>query len=185
MVERHAETATGSVRRRHFEAHVIVLCVRWYLRYCLTLRDLEELMMERSLALDHSTIGRWVLGHGPELHKRIRREIRTPNGSWRVDETYVRVAGVWTYLYRAVDSAGETIDFMLSPQAGCGCRQALSSDGTVANRAGAPVRHQCGRERVLSAGHCGTEGERRAATQVPLSSQPLLEQHPGARPPLR
>ena len=57
MVERHAETATGSVRRRHFEAHVIVLCVRWYLRYCLTLRDLEELMMERSLAVDHSTIG--------------------------------------------------------------------------------------------------------------------------------
>ena len=95
---------------------MIVLCVRWYLRYCLTLRDLEELMMERSLALDHSTIGRWVLGHGPELHKRIRREIRTPNGSWRVDETFVRVAGVWTYLYRAVDSAGETIDFMLSPR---------------------------------------------------------------------
>jgi len=88
MVERHAETATGSVRRRHFEAHVIVLCVRWYLRYCLTLRDLEELMMERSLAVDHSTIGRWVLRYGPELHKRIRREIRTPNRSWRVDETY-------------------------------------------------------------------------------------------------
>ena len=103
-------------RRRHFEDHVIVLCVRWYLRYCLTLRDLEELMMERSLALDHSSIGRWVLGHGPELHKRLRRKIRTPNRSWRVDETFVRVAGVWTYLYRAVDSAGETIDFMLSPR---------------------------------------------------------------------
>lgn len=102
-------------RRRHFEEHVIVLCVRWYLRYCLTLRDLEELMMERGLAVDHSTIGRWVLRYAPELNQRIRRELRTPNRSWRVDETYVRVGGVWTYLYRAVDSAGETIDFMLSP----------------------------------------------------------------------
>ena len=95
---------------------MIVLCVRWYLRYCLTLRDLEEMMMERGLGVDHSTIGRWVLRYAPELNKRIRREIRTPNRSWRVDETYVRVGGVWTYLYRAVDSAGETIDFMLSPK---------------------------------------------------------------------
>ena len=61
-------------------------------------------------------IGRWVLRYAPELHKRIRRELRPPNRSWRVDETYVRVAGVWTYLYRAVDSTGETIDFMLSPK---------------------------------------------------------------------
>jgi len=93
-----------------------VLCVRWYLRYCLTLRDLEELMAERGLCVDHSTIGRWVLRYAPELSKRVRRQVRLPNRSWRVDETYVRVAGVWTYLYRAVDSAGETIDFMLSPK---------------------------------------------------------------------
>ena len=93
-----------------------MLCVRWYLRYCLTLRDLEELMAERGLCVDHSTIGRWVLRYAPELNKRVRREVRAPNRSWRVDETYVRVAGVWTYLYRAVDSAGETIDFMLSPK---------------------------------------------------------------------
>jgi len=72
--------------------------------------------MERCLTVDHSTIGRWVLRHAPELHKRIRRELRTPNRSWRVDETYVRVAGTWTYLYRAVDSTGETIDLMLSPK---------------------------------------------------------------------
>jgi len=103
-------------RGRHFQDHVIVLCVRWYLRYCLTLRDLEELMAERGLNVDHSTVGRWVLRYAPELSKRVRRELRTPNRSWRVDETYVRVAGRWTYLYRAVDSAGETIDFMLSPK---------------------------------------------------------------------
>jgi transposase-like protein len=74
------------------------------------------MMVERGLAVDHSTIGRWVLRYAPELHKRLRRELRPPNRSWRVDETYIRVAGAWTYLYRAVDSTGETIDFMLSPK---------------------------------------------------------------------
>ena len=110
------KTRQALFRGRHFEDHVIILCVRWYLRYCLTLRDLEEMVAERGLAVDHSTIGRWVLRYAPELHKRIRRELRPPNRSWRVDETYIRVAGAWTYLYRAVDSTGATIDFMLSPK---------------------------------------------------------------------
>jgi transposase-like protein len=78
-------------------------------------------MAERGLRVDHSTIGRWVLRYAPELHKRIRRDTRPSNRSCRVDETYVRVAGHWTYLYRAVlyravDSSGQTIDFMLSPK---------------------------------------------------------------------
>jgi transposase, IS6 family len=82
---------------RHFQDQMIVLCVRWYLRYSLMLLDLEELMMERGLRVDHSTIARWVLRYAPELHKRVRREMRPPNRSWRVDETYVRVTGAWTY----------------------------------------------------------------------------------------
>ena len=69
-----------------------------------------------ALTVDHSTIGRWVLRYASELHKRTRREIRPPNGSWRVDETFVRVPGKWTNLNRAVDSTGETIDFILSPK---------------------------------------------------------------------
>jgi IS6 family transposase len=101
---------------RHHQDHLIVLCVRWYLRYCLTLRDLEELMRERGCVSIIPTIGRWVLRYAPELNKRIRREIRPPNRSRRVDETFVRVAGAWTYLCRAVESAGETIDFILSPK---------------------------------------------------------------------
>jgi len=80
-------------RGRHFQNCVIVLCVRWYLRCCLTLRDLEELMLERGLSVDHSTIGRWVLRYAPELHKRVRHEMRPPNRSGRVDETYIRVVG--------------------------------------------------------------------------------------------
>jgi transposase-like protein len=77
---------------------------------------LEEIMAERNLSVDHVTIWRWVQRYAPILNQRIRREMRRPNRSWRVDETYVRVAGSWTYLYRAVDSAGETIEFMLSPK---------------------------------------------------------------------
>jgi transposase, IS6 family len=103
-------------RGRHFEDVIILLCVRWYLRYSLTYRDLEEIMAERNLSVDHVTIWRWVQRYAPILNQRIRREIRRPNLSWRVDETYVKVAGHWAYLYRAVDSAGETIEFMLSPR---------------------------------------------------------------------
>src|SRR6266849_4936564 len=102
-------------RGRHFQDEIIVLCLRWYLRYSLSYRDLEEMMAERGLSLDHSTIWRWVQRYAPILNQRIRRELRPRNGSWRVDETYLRVAGKWTYLYRAVDSEGNTIDFLLSP----------------------------------------------------------------------
>jgi transposase-like protein len=99
---------------RHFEAEIIILCVRWYLRFGLSFRNLEEIMAERNLIVDHVTIWRWVQRYAPELHRRCRPELRMTNSSWRVDETYLRVAGKWTYLYRAVDSTGATIDFLLS-----------------------------------------------------------------------
>ena len=101
-------------KRRHFEAEIIVVCVRWYLRYPLSFRQLEEIMSERNLNVDHVTIWRWVQRYAPELNRRCRPQIRDTNRSWRVDETYCRVAGRWTYLYRAVDSTGATIDFLLS-----------------------------------------------------------------------
>jgi transposase, IS6 family len=101
-------------RGRHFADEIIVLCVRWYLRFSLSYRDLEELMTERNLNLDHTTVWRWVQRYAPELERRARRELKRTGGSWRVDETYVRAAGQWTYLYRAVDSTGATIDFYLS-----------------------------------------------------------------------
>ena len=95
---------------------IIILCVRWYLRYSLSYRDLEEMMVERGLLVDHVAIWRWVQHYAPVLNQRLRREVPHPNGSWRVDETYVRVGGEWAYLYRAVDSAGDRIDFLLSPK---------------------------------------------------------------------
>ena len=105
-VRRVRKNRPALFRGRHFEDEIILLCVRWYLRYSLSYRDLEEMMAERGLAVDHSTVWRWVQHYAPMLNRRLRRELRHPNRSWRVDETYIRVAGKWTYLYRAVDSEG-------------------------------------------------------------------------------
>ncbi|MDP1459880.1 IS6 family transposase [Bacillus wiedmannii] len=99
---------------KHYQPDIILLTVRWYLRYNLSFRDLVEMMEERGLFLTHTTIMRWVHQYGPELDKRIRRYLKQTNDSWRVDETYIKVKGQWMYLYRAVDSEGNTIDFYLS-----------------------------------------------------------------------
>jgi IS6 family transposase len=99
---------------RQTEPALILCAVRWYLRYSLSLRDVEELLLERGLEADHTTVWRWVQRYGPELEQRMRRHLKPTNKSWRVDETYLKVKGRWCYLYRAIDSAGATIDFLLS-----------------------------------------------------------------------
>ena len=101
-------------RKRQFEPTIIVTCVRWYSRFCLSLRDLEELMAERGLALDHTTIWRWVQRYGLEVHRRLRGSVKQKSSTWHMDETFVRIAGRWLYLFRAVDSQGQTVDFYLS-----------------------------------------------------------------------
>jgi IS6 family transposase len=98
---------------RHFEPSLILLCVRWYCRYQLSYRDLEEMMRERGLTVDHTTVFRWVQRYAPEINKRIRQHLKMIGTSYRLDETYVKVGTGWKYLYRAVDSAGDTIEFML------------------------------------------------------------------------
>jgi transposase-like protein len=99
---------------RHFQDTIILLNVSWYLRYPLSYRDLEEIMLERGLKVDHTTIYRWVHAYSPEIEKRTRHYLKPTNDSWRVDETYIKVKGEWKYLYRAVDSQGNTLDFLLS-----------------------------------------------------------------------
>ncbi len=102
-------------RGRHFREDIIVLCVRWYLRYPLSDRDLEEMMAERGLTVDHSTVARWfctipLFWRSGSDGRCVRQT--GPGASMRRTSG---VAGHWTYLYRAVDSAGDTIDFLLSP----------------------------------------------------------------------
>jgi transposase, IS6 family len=97
-----------------FEPEVILLAVGWYLRFSLSYRDVEELLAERGLLVDHVTVWRWVQSYAPELQRRLRSRLKPTNDSWRMDETCIRVKGKWRYLYRAVDSSGATLDFLLS-----------------------------------------------------------------------
>jgi transposase-like protein len=104
----------SSFKWRHFEPSLILLCVRWYCRYQLSYRDVEEMMKERGLDVDHSTVFRWVQRYAPEINKRIRQHLKMSGTSYRVDETYIKVGKTCKYLYRAVDKEGNTIEFMLS-----------------------------------------------------------------------
>ncbi|MBD2748856.1 IS6 family transposase [Microvirga sp. BT688] len=99
---------------RHFDRSVILLCVRWYLAYNLSLRNLEEMMAERGISVDHATIHRWVVRYSPELLKRFNARKRAATVKWHVDETYIKVRGCWMYLYRAIDSNGDTVEFWFS-----------------------------------------------------------------------
>jgi transposase-like protein len=106
--------ATISFKGRHFQQDMILQSVRWYLAYALSYRDIEELMAERGFSVDHSTINRWVLHYSPQLDAAFRRKKKRVGGRWRMDETYIKVKGQWTYYYRAVDKQGNTIDFLLT-----------------------------------------------------------------------
>jgi transposase-like protein len=107
---------TGDFKWRHFVGEIILWAVRWYCKYGISYRELEEMMEERGVDLDHTTLYRWVQHYAPEIEKRLRWAWRrsTWTGRWHVDETYIKVRGRWVYLYRAVDEQGQTIDFYLS-----------------------------------------------------------------------
>ena len=118
MVPLHVQlvnsTLRGVLKRLHFPLEVMLVCVRWYAAYALSLRNIEEMMAERGVLVDHATVHRWALKMLPVLCKTFRRRKHPVGSSWRVDETYVRVGGQWKYLYRAVDGLGQTVDFVLT-----------------------------------------------------------------------
>ena len=99
---------------KHFSGEIILWAVRWYCQFALSYRDIVLMMQERGLSATHTTLMRWVHQYGPELKKRMKPHLKTTNDSWRVDETYIKIKGCWYYLYRAVDSDGNTLDWMLS-----------------------------------------------------------------------
>jgi transposase-like protein len=124
---------------RQFTAEIILWAVRWYLKFPISYRDLERMFSDRGIQVDRTTLFRWIQAYAPELDKRIRPHLRMTNGSWRVDETYIRVKGKWVYLYRAVDAAGQTIGFLLSPKRDADAakrffRKALKQSHTVSPR---------------------------------------------------
>ena len=127
-------TATNPFKERHFPGEVIVLCVRWYLRYPLAYQHVAELLAERGVEVDPSCIWRWVQTYAPELNQRCRPYLKPTNKSYRTDETYIKVKGEDKYLYRAVDSTGQTIEFLLTAKRDAAAakrffRKALSSPG--------------------------------------------------------
>src|SRR5437763_9583359 len=142
---------------RHFAPEIIIVCVRRYLRYALSLRNLEEIMAERNVDVDHVTMWRWIQCYAPERSRRCRRELRKTNRSWRVDETYLRVAGRWTYLYRAVDSTCSTIDFLLSPSGDAAAAKRFFQKALRSADHPRPRVSQCGRESIISKGHPRTQ----------------------------
>jgi transposase-like protein len=107
-------TATNPFKGRRYPGEVILQAVRWYLRYPLAYKHVSELLAERGLEVDASCIWRWVQAYSPELNRRCQSHLKRTNKSYRVDETYIKVKGQDKYLYRAVDSTGQTIDFLLS-----------------------------------------------------------------------
>jgi putative transposase len=107
------------IKRMHYPLEVMLVCVRWYAAYPLSLRHIEEMMAERGVCVDHATVHRWAIKILPILAAVFRRHKRPVGSSWRMDETYIKVGGEWKYLYRAVDRAGHTIDFLLRAHRDC------------------------------------------------------------------
>jgi putative transposase len=103
-----------SFKGAHFPKDIILMGVRWYVAYSLSYRHIEELMEERGVEVDHSTIQRWVVKYSPPLEEAFHRRKRPVWVSWRMDETYIKIKGQWYDLYRAVDKHGQTIDFLLT-----------------------------------------------------------------------
>jgi IS6 family transposase len=109
-----SQPAKNDFKWRRYQGQLILLSVRWYLTYTLSYRQLERMLREQGWSVDHTSLFRWVQRYGPELAQRCRAFLKPTNRSYRVDETYIKVKGKDRYLYRAVDSTGQTIDFLLT-----------------------------------------------------------------------
>jgi putative transposase len=162
---------------RHFDRSIILLCIRWYLAYNLSLRNLEEMMAERGISVDHATIHRWVIRYSPELLNRFNARKRAVTRKWPVDETYIEVRGRWIYLYRAIDRNGDTVEFWFSER-----RDLIAAKRFLRkalNRHGRPERiviggSQTNREAILS---CDAESRLRDRSRRGLTPIRIRQSH--------
>jgi len=163
------------LKGRHFDKSVILLCVRWYLAYNLSLRNLKEMIAERGIEMDHSTVHRWVICFSSKLLERFNRKKRQVTRKWNLDETYIKVKGEWLYLYRAIDSNGDTVEFYF-----CKDRDLTAAKRFIRNalaRHGKPERitingSQTSRTAILQ---CDTESRlRKAGKPVTIRSSKYM-----------
>ncbi|MEE3322318.1 MAG: IS6 family transposase [Pseudomonadota bacterium] len=123
-----------SFSSRHYPKFIILQCVRWYVAYALSYRNIEEMMAERGFEIDHATLNRWVLHYTPLLAKKAQKYKRPIHRSWRMDETYIKIKGKWYYLYRAVDKYGATVEFMVSKRRNKAAARAFFRKAFLSNR---------------------------------------------------
>ena len=170
-----ASSVCGLFKWRQFEPEVILLAVGWYLRFSLSYRDVEELLAERGLHVDHVTVWRWVQRYAPELQRCLRRHLKPTNDSWRMDETYVRVKGKWRYLYRAVDSTGATLDFLLSAKQDAAAAKRFQSKSAGRSEPSRAAGDQHRWPRRVSARRCAAQRRRRPSRGLPASAGAIFE----------
>ena len=177
-----ASSVCGLFKWRQFEPEVILLAVGWYLRFSLSYRDVEELLAERGLHADHVTVWRWVQRYAAELQRCLRRHLKPTNDSWRMDETYVRVKGKWRYLYRAVDSTGATLDFLLSAKQDAAAAKRFQSKSAERSEPSRAASDQHRRPRRVSARRRAAQSRRPIAEDcrhrpVPYLNNVLEQDH--------
>ena len=156
---------------RHFAGEIILWAVRWYCRYGISYRELEEMMGERGVAVDHTTLYRWTQRYAPELEKRSAWYRSRLSFSWRVDETYVRVKGRWKYLYRAIDKDGATLDFYLADRRNTKAAKRFLAKALRRSRDWIAAGHQHRQEPGLRRGDRRAEEGRPAAERDPSTGR--------------
>src|SRR6195952_4818302 len=161
----------------HFERDVILWAVRWYVAYPISYRQLEEMMEEHGVEVDHATLNRWVLKYVLLLERAFRARKQPASLSWRMDETYVRVKGAWKYLYRAVDKAGATVDFL--PTANRDRKAALRFLRKAIKGNGTPEKVTIDKSGANTAGACQKSCVRGRFHLIPLLDAESIAEHDG------